>query len=269
MKKVFALLLALAMALVLCACGCKCNCACAQNAAENSTAPADGNNLTEGQQIAADTESGAPSADANESTAEQQAAADTESTIPTEGGNESTAERQAAADTKGSTPTAGGNKLTAEQQIVVDAVNAQLHSETFAAWQSLAKDFMGSEPRSPEVTAVYHYSVDDFEEEAVDCYLVNISADIGYWDNEEAGQGSLVGRYQIFISADGRTVIDSISTDAGNFNGDTSTSEGRATYLLWMFGNMMDGRYEGDLLNNQETVTIWADADLKVVNGNI
>ncbi len=269
MKKALALLLTLAMTLVLCACGCKCNCACAQNAAENSTLPADANNSTEGQKIAADPESSTPSADANESTGEQQAAADAESTTPSASGNESAAERQAAADTKGSTPSAGGNKLTAEQQIVVDAVKAQLHSETFAAWQSLAKDFKGGEPKSPEVTAVYHYSVDDFEEEAVDCYLVNVSADVGYWDNEEAGQGSLAERYQIFISADGKTVLDSISTDAGNFNGDTSTSEGRATYLLWMFGNMMDGRYEGDFLHNQETVTIWSDADLKVVNENI
>lgn len=36
-----------------------------------------------------------------------------------------------------------------------------------------------------------------------------------------------------------------------------------------VFGNMMNGMYEGDLLNNQKTVTIWADADLKVVNDNI
>ena len=160
------------------------------------------------------------------------------------------------------------NKLTAEQQIVVDAVKAQIHSDTFDAWQSLAKNFKGSEPKTPEVTAVYHYSIDDFEGEKMECYLVNISADIGYWDNEEAQQGSLVESYQIFVSVDGKNVIDSISVDAGNFNGDTSTTEGRATYLLWMFGNMMNGLYDGNFANDSEKVTIWADADLKVVNDN-
>ena len=63
--------------------------------------------------------------------------------------------------------------------------------------------------------------------------------------------------------------MDSISTDAGNFNNDISTSEDRAIYLLWSFGNMMEGSYEGDFVNDGETVTIWTDADLSVVNENI
>ena len=165
-------------------------------------------------------------------------------------------------------PVTEDNKLTAEQQIVVDAVKSQIHSDTFAAWQSLAKNFKGSEPKTPEVTAVYHYSIDDFEGEKMECYLVNVSADIGYWHNEEAQQGSLVESYQIFVSADGKTVMDSISVDAGNFNGDTSTSEGRATYLLWMFGNMMDGSYEGYFCNDGETVTKWTADEIAVINAN-
>lgn len=229
MKKALALLLTLAMMLSLCACGQKATCACACTCGQTTT----------------------------------------ENSTPPAGENESTEEQQAVADTESSAPLAGENTLTAEQQIVVDAVKTQIHSETFTAWQSLAKDFKGGEAKAPEVTTVYHYTIDDFEDEKIDCYLVNISADVGFWRNEGAEQGALVECYQIFVSADGKTVMDSISTDAGNFNGDTSTSEGRAMYLLWMFGSMMDGSYEGVFLNNSETITVWADTDLNVVNDNI
>ncbi|MDO4974166.1 MAG: hypothetical protein Q4E38_08160 [Eubacteriales bacterium] len=165
-------------------------------------------------------------------------------------------------------PVTEDNKLTAEQQIVVDAVKSQIHSDTFAAWQNLAKDFKGSEPKAPEVTAVYHYAIDDFEGEKMDCFLVNISADVAYWMNEEAQQGIMNESYQIFVSADGKTVMDSISVDAGNFNGDTSTPEGRATYLLWMFGSMMNGSYEGNFINDRETVTKWTADEIAVINAN-
>ena len=251
MKNALALLLTLVMTLSLCACAqkaaCTCNCACGQTAAENST----------------------PSTVESELTTEPQIIAAPEGSTPPTGEKKSAEEQAAAADAESIAPSTGASELTAEQQIIVDAVTAQIHSETFAAWQSLAKDFKGSDPKSPEVTAVYRYSINNFEDEEIDCYLVNISADVAYWSNEEAQQGTLLERYQLFISADGKTVMDSISTDAGNFNNDISTSEGRAIYLLWMFGSMMDGSYEGDFVNDHETVTIWAETDLNVVNENI
>lgn len=168
-----------------------------------------------------------------------------------------------------STPAAEGSALTAEQQMIVDAVSAQIQSETFAQWQQLAEQFKGSAPKAPEVTSVLHYEIGDFEGEKMECYLVNISADIAWWDNEEAQQGSLVERYQLYVSSDGKTVMDSVTSDAGNFNGDTSTPEGRATYLLWMFGNMMDGSYQGNFLNDSETITEWSADELAVINDNL
>ena len=168
-----------------------------------------------------------------------------------------------------STPAAEGSALTAEQQMIVDAVSAQIQSETFAQWQQLAEQFKGSAPKAPEVTAVTHYEIGDFEGEKMDCYLVNISADIAWWDNEEAQQGSLVERYQLYVSSDGKTVMDSVTTDAGNFNGDTSSPEGRATYLLCMFGNMMGGNYQGNFLNDSDTITEWSADELAVINDNL
>ena len=77
-----------------------------------------------------------------------------------------------------STPAAEGSALTAEQQMIVDAVSAQIQSENFAQWQELAEQFKGSAPKAPEVTSVLHYEIGDFEGEKMECYLVNISADI-------------------------------------------------------------------------------------------
>ena len=168
-----------------------------------------------------------------------------------------------------STPGAEESALTAEQQIIVDAVSAQIQSQTFAQWQELAEQFKGSAPKAPEVTAVLHYEIGDFEGEKMDCYLVNISADVAWWVNEAAQQGTREERYQLYVSSDGKTVMDSVSTDAGNFNGDTSTPEGRATYLLWMFGNMMGGNYQGNVLNDSETITEWSADELAVINANL
>ena len=167
-----------------------------------------------------------------------------------------------------STPAAQESALTAEQQMIVDAVSAQIQSENFAQWQELAEQFKGSAPKAPEVTSVLHYEIEDFEGEKMDCYLVNISADIAWWDNEAAQQGTLEERYQLYVSSDGKTVMDSVTTDAGNFNGDTSTPEGRATYLLWIFGGMMDGTYEGSFLNDSETVIEWSADEVAIINSN-
>ena len=159
--------------------------------------------------------------------------------------------------------------LTAEQQMIADAVRSQIQSEQFTQWQKLAEDFSGSDPKAPEVSAVWHYEIADFDEKKMDCYLVNISADVAYWINEEAGQGSMDSQFQLFISSDGKTVVDSITTDAGNVMHDTATDEGRITYLLWMFGVMMNSDFEGFLRNDSETVTKWTAEEIAVVNGNI
>ncbi|MCI6957250.1 MAG: hypothetical protein SPI15_10015 [Candidatus Faecousia sp.] len=172
---------------------------------------------------------------------------------------------------KGSETTAAGteSKLTAEQQIVVDAVHAQLESDQFAQWQKLAKEFSGNNPKAPEVTSVVRYEIKDFDGSPMDCYLVSISADVAYWVNEAAQQGAMLDQFQLFISSDGKTVTDSITTDACNGTEDTTTDEGRAIYLLWIFGNRMSGDYEGSFLNDSETVTEWTADEIAVVNGNI
>ena len=167
------------------------------------------------------------------------------------------------------TPAAEERALTAEQQMIVDAVSAQIQSETFAQWQELAEQFKGSAPKAPEVTSVLHYEIEDFDGEKMDCYLVNSSADVARCHAGATHKGTLEERYQLFVSSDGKTVMDSVTTDAGNFNGDTSTPEGRATYLLWMFGNMMGGSFQGDFRNDSETITEWSAEELAVINENL
>lgn len=163
----------------------------------------------------------------------------------------------------------GGKSGVTPEQMIADAVRTQVESETFAERQELAESFMGSAPKAPEVTSVIHYEIGDFEGEKMDCYLVNISADVAWWYNEEAQQGSLAERYQLYVSSDGKTVMDSISVDAMDFNGDVSTPEGRATYLLWLYGSMMDGNYDGAFLNDSETVTEWPADKLAAINENL
>ena len=117
----------------------------------------------------------------------------------------------------------GESSLTAEQQMIVDAVCAQTQSDDFAGWQALYHDFSGETPKAADVTAVKHFAIDDLEGEKLDCYLVNISADVAWWVNEEAQQGITDTQFQLFVSSDGKTVMNSILVDAGNFDGDIST----------------------------------------------
>lgn len=166
----------------------------------------------------------------------------------------------------------GDSSLTAEQQLIVDAVKTEIQSEKFAEWQTLYKNVMGSDPKAPEVSAVMHYEIEDAEfiegEKIgkIDCYLIDITADVcnGVSDDRTYTDS----RYGLFVSSDGKMVIDSITVDAHNFNGDTSTPEGRATYLLWMFGGMMDGNYEGSFLNDREKVTEWSADEVAIINSN-
>ena len=158
------------------------------------------------------------------------------------------------------------NSLTAEQQLIVDAVKIEVQSEKFTEWQTLYKNNMGSDPKAPEVSAVMHYEIEDFEGEKIDCYLIDITAGVCHVAPD--GNTYTDSRYGLFVSSDGKMVIDSITVDAHNFNGDTSTPEGRATYLLWMFGGMMDGNYEGSFLNDREKVTEWSADEVAIINSN-
>ena len=164
------------------------------------------------------------------------------------------------------------NSLTAEQQLIVDAVKIEVQSEKFTEWQTLYKNNMGSDPKAPEVSALMHYEIEDAEFiegekiEKIDCYLIDITSYVCHGAPD--GNTYTDSRYGLFVSSDGKMVIDSITVDALYFNGDTSTPEGRATYLLWIFGGMMDGTYEGSFLNDSETVTEWSADEVAIINSN-
>ena len=171
-------------------------------------------------------------------------------------------------------PTEGTNateetKLTEEQQFVIDTVNAKLSTKEVVNWLSLCKDFTGEEAPAPTVTNVTHYQIPDFEGAEMDCYFVTVTSKFAHWVNEEAQQGALDENLYLFIDSNTQNVVDYITTDAGNANHDTSTEEGRTTYLLWIYGEVMSGNYEGDYLNGSETVTELTEADLEVINNNL
>ena len=46
-----------------------------------------------------------------------------------------------------------------------------------------------------------HYVIDDFEGVKVDDYLVNITAEVAYWVNQEAEQGVANACFQVFIDS--------------------------------------------------------------------
>lgn len=160
-------------------------------------------------------------------------------------------------------------KLTEEQQLIIDTVNAKLATEEFANWQSLYKEFTGNEATAPKVSNVTHYQNSDFDGEAIDCYLVAISADVAYWMNEEAQQGIAENKFYIFVDSNAQAVYDSITTNAFNVDHDTTTEQGRATYLLWIHNNTLDGSYDGFYANDSETITELTEADLEVINNNL
>lgn len=156
--------------------------------------------------------------------------------------------------------------LTAEQQLVADAVNATIQSEDFAAWQSLYKEFMGNDPKTPEITNVTHLQLGSFYGEKVDCYLINISADVVYWVNEEAEEGAVEEQFQIFVDTNTKAVYNSITADLANYNGDTSTAENRATYLLWVYNGIQLGNSNGFILNEMEITTELTEADIAAIS---
>ena len=167
------------------------------------------------------------------------------------------------------TNTTEETKLTEEQQLIIDTVNTKMATEEVANWLSLCKDFTGEEAPAPKVTNVTHYQIPDFEGVEMDCYFVTVTSKFAHWVDEEAQQGALDENLYLFIDSNTKNVVDYITTDAGNVTHDTSTEEGRVTYLLWIYGEVVSGNYEGDYLNNSETVTELTEADLEVINNNL
>ncbi len=166
-------------------------------------------------------------------------------------------------------PTVPEVSLSEEQMLVLDTVQTVLGSEEFANRQSLYKDFTGDKPRNAEIAKIVHISCDDFDGVAVDGYLVSIAADVAWWIDEAAQRGSTDDHFNIFIDSNSKTVYDSITTDAGNAEKDTTTDEGRAMYLLWIFGNTLDGSYEGNYLNDSETAVEMTADEISLINAEL
>lgn len=157
--------------------------------------------------------------------------------------------------------------LTEAQMLVIDAVNAKINSEEFASWENLYMELTKTKVTlDPQVTNVTHYEIEDFDGAKMDCYLVTVAANIAHWINEEAEQGAIDGQVFIFVDVNTATSFDSITTDASNVQHDTTTEQGRATYLLWMYTNIQDGSYSGSYLNDSEIVTEMSAAEVDAIN---
>lgn len=162
-----------------------------------------------------------------------------------------------------STPSAGTTVLTEEQQRIADAVSGIIRSEEFALWQQNYKEMHGK-PSDAEVDEVIRYQTGDFEGKKMDCWLVSVSADVGIWMQD--GGGMALSNFQIFVDAQTGAVYDSVSADAGNFDGDVSDDEGKAVYLLWSYMNDVNDPFEGPYLNSSEIITELPEADIDAVN---
>lgn len=156
-----------------------------------------------------------------------------------------------------------------EHQVIADAVSSLIQSEHYAQWQELYTYFTGDAPSEPEIVDVVRYQIGDFDGEKIDCYLINLSADIGYWYNEANEQGSIENNVFIFADNESKAIYDNISTNAMNVEHNTTTDFGRATYLLWTYGNAQLGNGDSVLLNNAEIITELSSEDVDTINANI
>ena len=110
---------------------------------------------------------------------------------------------------------------------------------------------------SAQVTRVLCYHVDDFDGKPADGTLVNLAS-----ENDSV---------QLYVDNYTGTTYDSITTNAANgIDVKTfSTDEQRATYLLWMFGNLVSGSFDGALLNDSETRTEYTADQLAALNSSL
>ena len=107
---------------------------------------------------------------------------------------------------------------------------------------------------SAQVTRVIHYQLDDFEGKPADGTLVNLVT----------GSGSV----QLYVDNYAAVTYDSITTNAADVIDirTVTTDEQRATYLLWMFGSLVNGIYDGAFLNDSETRTEYTADELTALN---
>ena len=152
---------------------------------------------------------------------------------------------------------------------IIKAVNEIICTEQFAEWQQLYRDFLAAEPASPQVSKVMHYTIPDFNKVEMDCYLVAVSAGVGYWHDEEAQRGSAEEEFYLFVDAKTGEYRDSINTNAMNTTHDESSAYGRATYLIWLFGVECLGMHNGDYLNAGESKILMPQSDIDYINNNI
>ena len=157
--------------------------------------------------------------------------------------------------------------LTEVHMQVIDAIRSKIETEEFASWEQLYSEFTGTKINlDPQVINVTHYQIEDFSGEQVDCYLIAVAANIAHWVDEAAQQGAIDGQLLIYADANSTTVIDNISTNASNLQHDTSTPMGRATYLLWIYGEAQSGAFEGFYVNDSETVSEMTEEELDAIN---
>ena len=153
--------------------------------------------------------------------------------------------------------------LSEEHQRIADAVTAVLGSDLMAQCRKDYADMMGSTPREDDIADIIRYQIGDFEGEKMDCYLVNVHADIGMAD-----KNMLLNSFQIFVDAATGEYYDSLTVDAiGYMGGSLSSLKDKATYLLWGYGNMMSGNSgAGSLLNSSEIITELSADDVDAIN---
>lgn len=154
----------------------------------------------------------------------------------------------------------------ADIQAIGTWLNKKLTSEEFLAWQELYQVFTGEEPGIPEVIHAMRYQIEDFDGVEVDCFLVNVAADVAYWVNEEAQQGAADESFQFLIDVKTMKNYDNITTEAGNVQPDTATELGRAQYLLGIYRNWLDGFYEGFFVNDREMMAELTADELAMLN---
>lgn len=134
----------------------------------------------------------------------------------------------------------------------VDAVEVIAHAvENF-----LVSDiFQNTGATARQVTRVTRYQVKDFEQAPMDGFLINLATDNG--------------NVQLYLDSATLAAYDSITTNAADGITDISTDQDRATYLLWMYGNLADGSYDGALLNDSETRTEYTADELAALNSSL
>lgn len=134
----------------------------------------------------------------------------------------------------------------------VDAVEVIAHAvENFL----VSDTFQNTGATARQVTRVTRYQVKDFEQAPMDGFLINLATDNG--------------NVQLYLDSATLAAYDSITTNAADGITDISTDQDRATYLLWIFANLVNGSYDGALLNDSETRTEYTADELAALNSSL